>query len=124
MIPIEVKRILALAAYTPTGEKKLRRTENLTPHQGGLPVERCWDVLRSNFWFVAFFLWGLPLGFYRNKFRRIVYQNKSWIINIKPYFWREIKGLSCNLYPANEEYIKFRNFYRFYLAVYSALFVL
>jgi peroxiredoxin Q/BCP len=53
-----------------------------------------------------------------------VYQTNSWLINIKPLFWKEIKALFGNIYPENKGYIKFRNFYRFYLAVYLLLFII
>ena len=82
------------------------------------------DFIINNIWFLLFLIWGLPLGFYRSKFRKIVYQTDSWIINIKPVFWKEIKALFGNLYPENKMYIKFRNFYRFYLSIYLILFVL
>jgi peroxiredoxin Q/BCP len=77
----------------------------------------------DNIWFVLFFAWGLPLGYYRSKFRKIVYQTDSWVINIKPVFIKETRALFSNMYPGNEEYIKQRNFYRFYLLIYTALFV-
>ncbi len=73
---------------------------------------------------VLFVGWGIPLGWYRSKFRKIVYQDSRWTINIKPYFIRELRGLFGNLYPENGEYIKMRNFYRKYLAVYTVLFIL
>lgn len=76
----------------------------------------------QHIWLILFVLWGLPLTFYRSKFRKIVYQTNSWIINIKPLFWKEIKALFTNMYPENKEYLKFRNFYRFYLMVYFILF--
>lgn len=68
--------------------------------------------------------WGIPLTWYRSKFRKIVYQDSHWTINIKPYFIRELRGLFGNLYPADVEYIKMRNFYRKYLLVYTVLFIL
>ena len=52
----------------------------------------------------------------------MVYQTDSWTINIKPVFWKELKALFGNIYPENMQYKKFRNFYRFYLAVYVVLF--
>lgn len=79
------------------------------------------DYLSSNIWFVLFFVWGLPLGFYRSKFRKIVYQTDSWTINIKPVFMKELKGLFGNIYPDNKKYKKFRNFYLFYLSIYFVL---
>lgn len=80
--------------------------------------------LDKNLWLTLFLAWGLPLGYYRSKFRKLVYQTDSWTINIKPVFWLEIKGLFGNIYPGNKKYIKFRNFYLLYLFVYIALFII
>ena len=82
------------------------------------------SYLLDNIWFVLFVAWGLPLGLYRSKFRKIVYQTDSWTINIKPVFWKEIRGLFGNLYPDNPNYKKFRKFYAIYLIVYTALFII
>lgn len=76
----------------------------------------------ENIWLILFFAWGLPLTFYRSKFRKMVYQTDSWTINIKPYFGKELKALFGNLYPDNRDYLKLRNFYRFYLIIYLLLF--
>lgn len=73
-------------------------------------------------WLILFIGWGLPLTLYRSKFRKIVYQTDSWTINIKPYFWKELKALFGNMYPENGKYLKFRNFYRLYLFIYLLLF--
>jgi len=81
------------------------------------------DFIYNNIWFILFVVWGLPLTYYRSKFRKIIYQTDSWIINIKPVFLKEIKGLFGNIYPDNLEYKKFRNFYTFYLIVYFLLFL-
>ncbi len=81
------------------------------------------DLLKNNIWLILFIVWGLPLTYYRSKFRKIVYQTDSWIINIKPVFIKELKGLFGNLYPENKEYKRFRNFYLIYLAVYLILFL-
>ncbi len=78
--------------------------------------------LFKNIWVILFIMWGLPLTLYRSKFRKIVYQTDSWTINIKPYFMKELKALFGNIYPENVNYLKFRNFYRFYLFVYLLLF--
>jgi peroxiredoxin Q/BCP len=78
--------------------------------------------LLNNIWLILFIVWGLPLTFYRSKFRKIVYQTDSWTINIKPYFMKELKALFGNMYPDNKNYLKFRNFYRFYLIIYLLLF--
>ncbi|NQW37511.1 MAG: hypothetical protein HQ471_10945 [Flavobacteriales bacterium] len=81
------------------------------------------DFITKNIWFILFVVWGLPLSFYRSKFRKMVYQTDSWIINIKPVFWKEIKGLFGNIYPDNKTYKRFRNFYLFYLIIYLLLFI-
>jgi len=77
----------------------------------------------QNIWLILFIVWGLPLTFYRSKFRKTVYQTDSWTINIKPYFWKELKALFGNIYPDDSNYLKLRNFYRFYLVIYLLLFV-
>lgn len=82
------------------------------------------DFISENIWLILFVGWGLPLSFYRSKFRKIIYQTDSWLINIKPVFWKEIKGLFSTIYPDNKKYKKFRNFYLFYLFVYLILFIL
>ena len=81
------------------------------------------EYLKNNIWLIIFILWGLPLTYYRSKFRKIVYQTECWTINIKPLFFKEIKALFGNMYPHNKAYKKFRNFYLFYLAVYVMLFL-
>jgi peroxiredoxin Q/BCP len=78
--------------------------------------------LLENIWLILFFTWGLPLTYYRSKFRKIVYQTDSWTINIKPSFGKELKALFGNMYPDNANYLKLRNFYRFYLVIYLLLF--
>ena len=80
--------------------------------------------IKENSWLILFVIWGIPLSYYRSNFRKIVYKTDSWLINIKPLFIKELKGLFGNLYPENSAYLKQRNFYRFYLTVYLILFVL
>ncbi len=80
------------------------------------------DIIIKNIWLILFGIWGLPLTYYRSKFRKMVYQTDSWLINIKPVFGKELKALFGNMYPENAEYKKFRNFYLFYLIVYAFLF--
>ena len=82
------------------------------------------EWIKDNSWLILFIVWGLPLSYYRSKFRKIVYQTDHWLINIKPLFIKEIKALFGNIYPENQAYIKQRNFYRFYLFVYTILFLL
>lgn len=79
--------------------------------------------LKEHIWLILFILWGLPMTYYRSKFRKIVYQTDHWLINIKLLFIKEVKGLFGNLYPENKEYLKQRNFYRFYLGIYTVLFI-
>lgn len=81
------------------------------------------ELIKENIWLILFFVWGIPLTFYRSKFRKMIYQTESWLINIKPVFWKELKGLFGNIYPNNKKYKRFRNFYLFYLAVYLVLFI-
>jgi thioredoxin-dependent peroxiredoxin len=76
----------------------------------------------ENIWLILFIVWGLPLTYYRSKFRKMVYQTDSWTINIKPLFRKELKALFGNIYPDNRNYLKLRNFYRFYLFIYLTLF--
>lgn len=77
--------------------------------------------LLNNIWLILFVVWGLPLTYYRSRFRKRVYQTDSWTINVKPYFMKELKALFGNIYPGNLNYLKFRNFYRFYLVIYLLL---
>ena len=81
------------------------------------------DFIGKYIWFILFVVWGLPLSYYRSKFRKMVYQTDSWIINIKPVILKELKGLFGNIYPDNQKYRRFRNFYRFYLTIYLLLFI-
>ncbi len=79
--------------------------------------------ITKHIWLILFIIWGLPLTMYRSNFRKIVYDTDSCTINIKPLFFKEIKALFGNMYPENKQYLKFRNFYRFYLVIYLLLFV-
>ncbi len=78
----------------------------------------------SNLTLILLFIWGIPSTFFRNKFRKIVYQTDDWKINIKPLFIKEFKGLFLNIFPQNKKYIKARNQYRIYLAIYLLLFII
>jgi peroxiredoxin Q/BCP len=78
--------------------------------------------LSKNIWLFLFVAWGIPLAIYRSKFRKMVYRTNSWVINIQPKFGKEIRALFGNIYPDDKPYIRFRNFYRFYLTVYILLF--
>ena len=73
---------------------------------------------------IILIIWGIPSTYFRSKFRKIVYQTDDWKINIKPLFKKEIIGLFSNMYPNNKDYLKTRNYYRVYLAVYLILFII
>ena len=72
---------------------------------------------------ISLFVWGAPSTYFRSKFRKIVYKTDDWKINIKPLFIKEIKALIFNIYPNNYKYLQIRNYYRFYLIIYLALFI-
>ena len=74
--------------------------------------------------FLILMIWSIPSTYFRSKFRKIVYQTDDWKINIKPLFKKEIIGLFTNMYPDNITYLKTRNHYRIYLAVYLFLFII
>jgi len=82
------------------------------------------NLVFHNFWLVLFILWGIPLTWFRSKFRKMVYQTDSWLINIKPVFMKELKALFGNSFPNNKTYLKLRNSYRVYLLIYTVLFLL
>ena len=77
----------------------------------------------SNILLLILCIWGIPSTYFRNKFRKIVYQTNDWKINIKPVFVKELRGLFFNLFPEDKIYIKTRNQYRIYLVVYLLLFI-
>lgn len=82
-----------------------------------------WDTSIS-IWLILFFAWGLPLTYYRSRFRKMVYQTNSWTINIRPVFLNELKALFGTTYPGDLKYIRLRNFYRAYLLVYLVLLIM
>ena len=79
--------------------------------------------LDKEFLFIVLLIWGIPSTYFRSKFRKIVYKTNDWKINIKPLFKKEISGLFYNIYPENEFYVKTRNQYRIYLAIYLIIFL-
>ncbi len=79
-------------------------------------------VFDKDFFFILLLIWGIPSTYFRSKFRKIVYKTNDWKINIKPLFKKELVGLFYNIYPDNEIYIKIRNQYRIYLAIYLIIF--
>jgi len=80
------------------------------------------DFIKEHGWLILFFVWGLPLTYYRSKFRKLVYQTDNWLINIQPKFVKETKALLGFYHVDDINFIKQRNFYRFYLTIYLILF--
>ena len=80
------------------------------------------DFILEHGWLILFFVWGLPLTYYRSKFRKLVYQTDNWVINIQPKFIKETKALFGLYHVDDVNFVKQRNFYRFYLAIYLILF--
>ena len=76
----------------------------------------------KSIWLFLLIMWGLPLMFYRSKFRKMVYRTDSWTINFKPLFGKELKAIFGNIFPYDKKYIRMRNFYRIYLSLYFLLF--
>lgn len=79
------------------------------------------SLLLDNIWLILFVALGLPLLTYRSKFRKIVYQTNSWVINIKPVFTDELRGIIGGLCVDHPKYKKMRNYYRIYLVLYLIL---
>lgn len=81
------------------------------------------EFLIAHGWLILFVVWGLPLTYYRSRFRKMVYNTDDWIINIKPVFLLEIKALFGYYDPKDPGFSKLCKFYRFYLTVYILLFI-
>jgi len=79
--------------------------------------------ISDNIWLIMFFAWGMPLGVFRSKFRKMVYHTDSWTINVKPVFVDETKAIFGFLEVDHPEFTKTRNYYRVYLIIYTLLFV-
>tara|TARA_S200000501_G_C20802116_1_gene734524 strand:+ start:1218 stop:1472 length:255 start_codon:yes stop_codon:yes gene_type:complete len=78
----------------------------------------------SKYVFILLLVWGIPSTYFRNKFRKIVYETDDWKINIKPLFVKELKALFFNIFPENNNYTEIRNQYRIYLSVYLLIFII
>lgn len=70
---------------------------------------------------IIIIIYTRPLLYFRYKYRSTVYREKNWSINIKPWFYKDIKGLFSNKLFKNKEEIKIANFYRLYLIGFIAL---
>lgn len=73
---------------------------------------------------IAFFIWSFPLGLFRSRFRKMVYQTDSGWINVKPVFWEEIKVLFGFHQLTKRAELRVINFYRFYMIIYFAILIL
>ena len=69
-------------------------------------------------WLIFLFVMAIPLVYYRGKFRKAVFQTDSWIVVFKPSSLKEFKAFFGNAYPDNENYLKYRNLYRSYTALF------
>jgi peroxiredoxin Q/BCP len=81
------------------------------------------DFILEHGWMIIFVIWGLPLTYYRSRFRKMVYETDHWLINIQPKFIKEVKALFGYHKVDDNNFVKQRNFYRFYLLIYLILFV-
>lgn len=81
------------------------------------------SFLLDNIWLILFVASGLALLNYRGKFRKIVYQTDSWLINIKPVFANELRGIIGNLCVEHYKYKKYRDYYRGFLVFFVVLLV-
>lgn len=79
--------------------------------------------ITDNLWLILFFAWGMPLGVFRSRFRKMVYETDDWTINIKPYFVKETKALLGLYSMEHPDFKKARKKYRLYLLIYTLLFV-
>ncbi|BEG98670.1 peroxiredoxin [Bacteroides sedimenti] len=81
------------------------------------------NFLLDNIWLILFVIIGLSLLAYRSKFRKIVYQTDSWLINIKPVFADELRGIIGNICIEHYKYKKYRNYYRGFLVSFVVLLI-
>jgi len=66
-------------------------------------------------------IYSYPLFKLRYRYRTYVYNDESWDINIKPWFWKEIKYLFYPTLLIDIEKISFAKKYRLYLLGYTLL---
>ena len=64
----------------------------------------------------------MPLGVFRSKFRKMVYETDDWTINIKPFFVKETKALIGIIKVEHADFDKVRFQYGLYLVIYFLLF--
>ena len=44
------------------------------------------DFVLEHGWMIIFVIRGLPLTYYRSRFRKMVYETDRWLISIQPKF--------------------------------------
>lgn len=77
-----------------------------------------------NFYILALIvLYSIPLYRIRYKFRSTVYRDKSFYINFKPVFIKDIISVFSNRYFRNKSEIKMANLFRLMLIGYVILWV-
>ncbi len=74
--------------------------------------------------FIIWFIYGLPLWKLRYEWRSTVYREKSWKINILPWFWHDVAALFTNSYFKTPQERRMARNFRWYLAGYVLLLIL
>lgn len=70
---------------------------------------------------VVIVIYTRPLWIFRYKFRSIVYREKGWKINFKPWFVKEILALFSNRNFKSKREVKIAWLYRAYLVGFAGL---
>jgi hypothetical protein len=83
-----------------------------------LPLNPKWIVIG------LIVLYTRPLWILRYQFRSLVYREKSWKINFRPWFWLEIKALFSNRYFRSKAERSIAKRYRLYLIGFFLLWML
>jgi peroxiredoxin Q/BCP len=72
----------------------------------------------EHLWLIFLIVMAIPLVYYRMRFKKAVYQTDSWKVVFKLSTLTELKAFFGNTYPDNEDYLKSRNIYRSYTALF------
>lgn len=70
------------------------------------------------------FIYSAPMWRLRYIFRSMVYNEKSWKINFRPWFIKETVCLFSNKYFNTPQKKQFAQRYRFYLTIYGMLWII
>ena len=65
-------------------------------------------------WSIFLIILVFPFIYYGIKFRKVIFQTDRWTVIFKPSSLKELKAFYGNIYPDNEDYLKYRNLYRLY----------